>query len=204
MGKVTDACRPSRLVRATTHRRDLVARGLFALAFLAALALLMQLPHSPVTGAALRFKLPPPTQVVPLQDRPLPDPSALVPLAPQSARDSNALVSIEPPMQPAPPFRLAPTIDDATRDRATDCLAAAQWYEAGDDPSGERAVAQVVLNRVRIPRSRAPYAAWCSRDPTARRDASSPSHATDRWRAAPRSPPGRARGPLRWRRWRAP
>src|SRR3546814_109789 len=35
--------------------------------------------------------------------------------------------------------------------RATDCLAAAQLYEAGDDAVGERAVAQVVLNRVRHP-----------------------------------------------------
>src|SRR3546814_17727727 len=32
--------------------------------------------------------------------------------------------------------------------RATDCLAAAQLYEAGDDAVGERAVAQVVLKRV--------------------------------------------------------
>src|SRR3546814_2685764 len=35
--------------------------------------------------------------------------------------------------------------------RATDCRAAAAWYEAGDDPSGERAVVQVVLNRLRHP-----------------------------------------------------
>src|SRR3546814_8022409 len=35
--------------------------------------------------------------------------------------------------------------------RATDCLAAAAWYEAGDDPSGERAFVQVVLNRLRHP-----------------------------------------------------
>lgn len=35
--------------------------------------------------------------------------------------------------------------------RATDCLAAAQLYEAGDEAVGERAVAQVVLNRVRHP-----------------------------------------------------
>jgi hypothetical protein len=35
--------------------------------------------------------------------------------------------------------------------RATDCLAAAAWYEAGDDTSGERSVIQVVLNRLRSP-----------------------------------------------------
>jgi spore germination cell wall hydrolase CwlJ-like protein len=39
----------------------------------------------------------------------------------------------------------------AGHERARDCLAAAAWYEAGDDPSGERAVVQVVLNRARHP-----------------------------------------------------
>lgn len=43
------------------------------------------------------------------------------------------------------------TGSEADLARATDCLAAAQLYEAGDDPVGEQAVAQVVLNRVRHP-----------------------------------------------------
>lgn len=51
---------------------------------------------------------------------------------------------------PAPPFRL--TGDRETRDRAVGCLAAAVYYEAGDQPlAGREAVAQVVLNRVRHP-----------------------------------------------------
>lgn len=37
------------------------------------------------------------------------------------------------------------------RDRALDCLATAAWYEAGNDAAGQRAVIQVVLNRVRHP-----------------------------------------------------
>jgi hypothetical protein len=37
------------------------------------------------------------------------------------------------------------------REQALDCLAAAAWYEAGDDPAGERSVIQVVLNRLRHP-----------------------------------------------------
>lgn len=37
------------------------------------------------------------------------------------------------------------------RDRAISCLATAAWYEAGNDVSGERAVMQVVLNRLRHP-----------------------------------------------------
>lgn len=37
------------------------------------------------------------------------------------------------------------------RDRAAMCLATAAWYEAGNDIAGQRAVIQVVLNRVRHP-----------------------------------------------------
>lgn len=33
--------------------------------------------------------------------------------------------------------------------RVLDCLSAAAWYEAGNDPAGQRSVMQVVLNRVR-------------------------------------------------------
>ena len=79
----------------------------------------------------------------------LPPPMALLTLAPQVARASNAAVPVQRFAEVALPFR-AIMADDA-RQRATDCLAAAQWYEAGDNPPGERAVAQVVLNRVRHP-----------------------------------------------------
>ena len=37
------------------------------------------------------------------------------------------------------------------RERAAACLATAAWYEAGNDLSGQRAVMQVVLNRLRHP-----------------------------------------------------
>lgn len=37
------------------------------------------------------------------------------------------------------------------RDQAIACLAAAGWYEAGNDPEGQRSVMQVVLNRLRHP-----------------------------------------------------
>lgn len=45
------------------------------------------------------------------------------------------------------PFTFARGADE--RERALGCLAAAAWYEAGDDAAGERAVIQVVLNRLR-------------------------------------------------------
>ena len=44
-------------------------------------------------------------------------------------------------------FRFAGSLDN--KSRARDCLASAALYEAGNDRSGQRAVAQVVLNRVR-------------------------------------------------------
>ena len=48
----------------------------------------------------------------------------------------------------APPFLTAHSVDDASR--ATECLTAAVYYEArSQSEDGQRAVAQVVLNRVR-------------------------------------------------------
>lgn len=49
----------------------------------------------------------------------------------------------------ATPFLYQKAGDD--RDRAVTCLATAGWYEAGNDIAGQRAVMQVVLNRVRHP-----------------------------------------------------
>lgn len=66
------------------------------------------------------------------------------------ARAFNAAIPFSRLPNPAArPFIFSGTpVDQA---RAVDCLAAAQLYEAGDDAIGERAVAQVVLNRVRHP-----------------------------------------------------
>jgi spore germination cell wall hydrolase CwlJ-like protein len=57
---------------------------------------------------------------------------------------------IDGSIQPAAPFRLAGT--DIDRARALQCLTTAIYYEAASEPDdGQRAVAQVVLNRVRHP-----------------------------------------------------
>ena len=53
------------------------------------------------------------------------------------------------PLEAAAPFYYQGSAD--ARARALDCLAAAAWYEAGDDSSGQKAVMQVVVNRVRHP-----------------------------------------------------
>tara|TARA_R110000782_G_scaffold78276_9_gene155698 strand:+ start:136388 stop:137614 length:1227 start_codon:yes stop_codon:yes gene_type:complete len=91
-------------------------------------------PVSPLPGEA-----PPPVE-----------PLAVQQLSPQDARAINATIPFSRAPNPAPrPFRFTGTQED--RVRAIDCLAAAQYYEAGDDPVGQKAVAQVVLNRVRHP-----------------------------------------------------
>ena len=62
------------------------------------------------------------------------------------ARASNALVPIIAGL-PAARFRFRG--GPAAREQATECLATVALYEAGDDRDGQRAVIQVVLNRVR-------------------------------------------------------
>ncbi len=117
-----------------------VLRLLVALLFLASFGTALTLFAPPPARPQVRFALPPP----------LPDPAALLPYQPDTARAANAAMPIEPPRAAAPAFRLG-TADALPQTRALDCLAAAVWYEAGDDPSGQRAVAQVVLNRARHP-----------------------------------------------------
>ena len=71
-------------------------------------------------------------------------------LPPDDARKRNDRVGFEPRKGAvARPFEFAGS--DVDRARATECLATAVLYEAGDDTTGQEAVAQVVLNRVRHP-----------------------------------------------------
>ena len=81
---------------------------------------------------------------------PLVAPVELMALAPAVARSANAQQPFAAAGFPAAaPFRF--TGDSLAAERATDCLAAAVLYEAGDDGTGQRAVAQVVINRARHP-----------------------------------------------------
>jgi Cell Wall Hydrolase len=69
---------------------------------------------------------------------------APVSLVPPGTTNINAVVG---PI--ATPFLYQTAGND--RERASICLATAAWYEAGNDVAGQRAVIQVVLNRVRHP-----------------------------------------------------
>ncbi len=67
-----------------------------------------------------------------------------------AARVRNAAVSfVKGPISPAPRFAFKGSAED--RSRATECLALAAMAEAGPSDIGQRAVIQVVLNRVRHP-----------------------------------------------------
>lgn len=81
---------------------------------------------------------------------PLPEPLVFAPMGPDRARMLNAQIPFAASIgSPAKPFTLSGGVE--SRERAIDCLASAMWYEAGDDARGQRAVGQVVLNRVRHP-----------------------------------------------------
>lgn len=75
---------------------------------------------------------------------------APAPMTMAQARASNAAVPIEPRRRVrATPYRFRG--GPAEREQATECLATAALYEAGDDARAQRAVIQVILNRVRAP-----------------------------------------------------
>ena len=89
-------------------------------------------------------------RVVPQAELPAVEPVRFVDLSPDEARAYNAGVPFSTDPNPAArPFRFVGAADD--RARAIDCMAAGTLYEAGDDTVGEKAVAQVVLNRLRHP-----------------------------------------------------
>lgn len=72
------------------------------------------------------------------------------PLPADNARAINASIPfVQGETPPARPFVFP--ADDVQRERALTCLAAVAFYEAGDDPIGQQAVVQVVLNRARHP-----------------------------------------------------
>lgn len=88
--------------------------------------------------------------IVPPQEMPPVDPVNLVDLAPDDARSINAAVPFSVAPNPAARPFVLPDAGVASA-RALDCLATAVLYEAGDDTTGQRAVAQVIINRVRHP-----------------------------------------------------
>ncbi len=87
-----------------------------------------------------------------LRAPPAPEPLKFRDVAPQDAVALNAAVPVsELPNPAARAFNFAPS-SLADKDRALHCLTQAIYYEAATEPlDGQRAVAQVVLNRARHP-----------------------------------------------------
>ena len=81
----------------------------------------------------------------------LPPPDLYRPISPEEAIKENAERAFSGrPDTPASPFKLV--ANAGTRDRAIECLTQAVYYEAGTEGAdGQRAVAQIVLNRMRHP-----------------------------------------------------
>lgn len=89
-------------------------------------------------------------RVVPRTELPAVEPVRIQEVAPDDARSINDSIPFSTLPNPAArPFRITGATESQIR--AIDCLAAAVFYEAGDDTVGQRAVAQVIVNRMRHP-----------------------------------------------------
>jgi spore germination cell wall hydrolase CwlJ-like protein len=127
------ASRAAALWRA--YPRETLGVGLFGLVTAAAIA------TTSLSPPASRFQVAPPA----------PPPMTARPLAPDQALKVNAEIPVAGGPNPAAAaFQFKGNA--AARAQALNCLASAVYYEAGNqDVDGARAVAQVVLNRVRHP-----------------------------------------------------
>jgi hypothetical protein len=125
--------------------------ALLGLIMLAAVAVpLLLVLHTPRTVIHKRGPVVVSNRVVPKTELPPVEPVELQVVAPEDARAYNASIPFSTLPNPAArPFRIFG--EEASRARAVDCLAAAVYYEAGDDAVGEQAVAQVIINRARHP-----------------------------------------------------
>ena len=147
---MAQATSPSRALVALERLRSIVVRQRALSAALIGLLVAIGVGFAVLPGmsersrggdGAIRIDLPPPPQVVVPRVRDIP---------PETARVLNARQAfVVDGIAPARPFTFAG--DAASFARAVDCLAAAAWYEVGDDAKGQRAVIQVVLNRARNP-----------------------------------------------------
>jgi spore germination cell wall hydrolase CwlJ-like protein len=119
------------------HPREAI--GLGVLAFVSAVAVGSLAVPNPATSPAAHAA------------PPAPPPLILQPIAPQQALQVNSQIPLSAGPNPAAAAFLFKG-NGTARTQALNCLASAVYYEAGNqDTDGERAVAQVVLNRVRHP-----------------------------------------------------
>ncbi len=135
------------LLRRPQGRRTAVGAALIALTIAAIVLAVANDRRAPRPAAEGKIRIPP---VAP-QPLNLPAPDLYRPLSPEEAAEQNdQRPFVKRPDSPAAKFVLKAAPDD--RERAVTCLAQAVYYEAaGEGVDGERAVAQVVINRMRHP-----------------------------------------------------
>lgn len=126
-----------------THPRETVAAGILGMIGLIAVAGTSDaMPLLPGFGAQADVEAP----------APKPLPTDLRPLAPDAALNVNAHIPLAGGPNPAASPFVFGKASAETRARALECLTSAIYYEAAQEPTdGQRAVAQVVLNRVSHP-----------------------------------------------------
>ena len=128
------------------HRREVGGSVLMAAAVLGGFGVIAgpaeSIPRPPTPEERVLAATPPPKV----------EPLVVQAIAPTRAMQINAAVPIDTgPNPPARPFT-APPVKSVAYARALECLTQAIYYEAAREPTeGQRAVAQVVLNRVRHP-----------------------------------------------------
>jgi hypothetical protein len=132
--------------RGRSRMRPAIALGAVGLAITLAVSAIVMWRESASERRA------PVASVQELPSLPHPEPLEVIPLTVQEATAANAAIPFSSqPLEAAAPFALADA-DPFTRNSALDCLTAAIYYEAASESAqGQRAVAQVVLNRVRHP-----------------------------------------------------
>lgn len=153
----------AQLRQRTAQRRNamlLLLAGLFALLAVATWQILAMagagLWPSPESGQAYKgFK---PTRIMKVTPQTDPekltvsDQSILEPLSVTDAEKANLAIPVARKANPAARPLMLPYGNPVSWSRSVDCLTAAIYYEANSEPvDGQRAVAQVVLNRVRHP-----------------------------------------------------
>ena len=129
-----------------THPRETIAVGVLSAALLALAGVSGATPAFPSFGSEPEAEA---QSAIPLS-KPLPN--QIRDLPPDAALALNAKIPVANGPNPAAiPFNISKSSGDA-RARALECLTSAIYYEAAQEPTeGQRAVAQVVLNRVRHP-----------------------------------------------------
>jgi spore germination cell wall hydrolase CwlJ-like protein len=137
--------------RRLRRRRQWIVAGISAAMLLIAVAVALYFiagRDSDEQGISLPPARPARTTQVPLN---LPPPDLLRPITPEEALKENAERAFSSrPDTPAAGFKLA--ADESSRERALECMTQAVYYEAASEgQDGQRAVAQVVLNRMRHP-----------------------------------------------------